>query len=43
MCGFGVGLSWGVASARINTDDILPIVETDDYFTDGIINSPEQL
>ena len=43
MCGFGVGLSWGVVSAKINTADIYPIIETDDYFKEGIINSPEDL
>lgn len=41
MCGFGVGLSWGVASATINTGDILPIIETEEFFEEGIINSPE--
>ena len=41
MCGFGVGLSWGVCSAIINTTDILPIIETDEVFEEGIINSPE--
>ncbi len=41
MCGFGVGLSWGVCSARINIRDILPIIETDEIFEEGIINSPE--
>ena len=40
MCGFGVGLSWGVTSATINIKDILPIIETDDFFEEGIINSP---
>lgn len=43
MCGFGVGLSWGVISATMGTDDILPVVETDDYFAEGVINSPESL
>lgn len=43
MSGFGVGLSWGVVSADINTDDILPVIETDDYFAEGFINSPEHL
>jgi 3-oxoacyl-[acyl-carrier-protein] synthase-3 len=43
MCGFGVGLSWGVVSAKINTSDILPIFETDDYYSEGLINSPDQL
>lgn len=41
MCGFGVGLSWGVCSAVVNTRDILPIIETDEIFEEGIINSPE--
>lgn len=43
MCGFGVGLSWGVASAQINTADIFPVIETDEYFAEGIINSPEDM
>lgn len=41
MCGFGVGLSWGVCSAKVNIKDILPIIETDEYFEEGVINSPE--
>ncbi len=40
LCCFGVGLSWGVASAVIRTDDILPIVESDAVFEEGIINEP---
>lgn len=36
MSGFGVGLSWGVMSAQINVNDILPLVHTDEYFDDGI-------
>lgn len=43
MCGFGVGLSWGVMSAVVNTKDISPVIETDDYFAEGIIHSPEDL
>ncbi len=43
MCGFGVGLSWGIASARINVADVLPVVETGDCFMEGIINSPNDL
>ena len=42
MCGFGVGLSWGVCSAKVNIKDILPIIETDEVFEEGIINSPEE-
>ena len=40
FCCFGVGLSWGVASAEISADDILPIVETDELFEEGVINAP---
>lgn len=43
MCGFGVGLSWGVLSAKLNTGDIFPIIETDEYFEEGLINSPEDM
>lgn len=43
MCGFGVGLSWGVMSAHINTADIFPIIETDEYFAEGVIHSPEDM
>ncbi|MCR5335244.1 MAG: ketoacyl-ACP synthase III [Synergistes sp.] len=35
MCGFGIGLSWGVVSAEINTSDILPVICSDDFFDDG--------
>ena len=41
MSGFGVGLSCGVMSANINKKDILPLIESDDYFEEGIINNPE--
>ena len=43
MCGFGVGLSWGVVSADISTDDIYPVLETDEIFEEGIINGPDDL
>jgi 3-oxoacyl-[acyl-carrier-protein] synthase III len=43
ICGFGVGLSWGVASVSINTSDILPIVEDSSVFEEAIINSPLEL
>lgn len=33
-CGFGVGLSWGVAAFKINTADIYSIIETNDYYKD---------
>lgn len=39
FCCFGVGLSWGVASAVIRSDDIFPVFETDEFFEEGYINS----
>ena len=41
MCGFGVGLSWGVCSVTINVNNIFPILESDAIFEEGVINSPE--
>jgi len=38
MCGFGIGLSWGVVSCVLETDDILPIIETDKIYMDGGIS-----
>lgn len=35
MSGFGIGLSWGVVSTRIKTENILPIVFTDEFYTEG--------
>lgn len=35
MCGFGIGLSWGAVSAEIEKKDILPLIQTDEYFEDG--------
>lgn len=43
MCGFGVGLSWGVCSAKVNAKDILPMIETDEVFEEGIIMKPEDM
>ena len=40
FCCFGVGLSWGAAAAEIMSDVILPVVETDEIFSEGIINEP---
>ena len=31
-CGFGVGLSWACADLTMNTDDIYPIIFSDEYF-----------
>ncbi len=35
LCGYGVGLSWGIIDAYVNSDDILPIIQTDEYYDDG--------
>lgn len=37
-CGFGIGLSWGITTFEIDTADIYPIIETDDYFKDGAVS-----
>lgn len=36
MSGFGVGLSWGIVSVNINTENIYPLVQTDEFFDDGL-------
>lgn len=43
MCGFGVGLSWGVVSADIDLTNIFPVIEDDNYFAEGIIMHPDEL
>lgn len=43
VCGFGVGLSMGVSCFEVNTNDILPIIEDDSIFEEGIIDSPDKL
>ena len=35
MSGFGIGLSWGVTNAVIDTNTVFPIIETDDYYAEG--------
>ena len=35
ICGFGIGLSWGVANIEVDTDKIYPIVQTEDYYKEG--------
>lgn len=35
--GFGIGLAWGVTSFEINSDSILPVIETDEYYQEGVI------
>lgn len=33
--GFGIGLSWGVVDVTLNSDAILPIIYSDEYYTEG--------
>lgn len=33
--GFGIGLSWGITSFALNTNDVLPMIITDEYYADG--------
>lgn len=35
--GFGIGLSWGVVDFNINTNDVIPLIFTDDYYEDGFL------
>ena len=35
MSGFGIGLSWGVTSAYIDTESVYPIIKTRDCFVEG--------
>ena len=42
MSGFGIGLSWGVTEALIDTETVYPIVRTADAWTQGRI-TPEML
>ena len=42
MSGFGIGLSWGVTSATLDTARIYPIIKTRDYYVEGRI-TPEML
>ena len=37
-CGFGVGLSWGISAFKVNTADIYPIIETNDYYKEGMVS-----
>lgn len=43
MIGFGVGISWGVTSFEINTNDIFAIEEDDQVFEEGYIDSVTNL
>jgi len=33
--GYGIGLSWGVASFSVKKNDVLPIITTDDYYKEA--------
>ena len=35
MSGFGIGLSWGVTSALIDTEEVYPIIKTSHCYTEG--------
>lgn len=37
LSGFGVGLSWGVVTLNLNADVVLPIIHTDECYTEGIV------
>lgn len=39
LIGFGVGISWGVTSFELDTNDIFPIEETEYIFEEGYIGS----
>ena len=36
ICGYGVGLSWAAGDITLDTADVLPIIETDEYYDDGL-------
>lgn len=35
VSGFGIGLSWGIMDFTMEKEDILPIIETDEYFREA--------
>ena len=35
MSGFGIGLSWGVTSAAVDTEKIFPVIRTKDFYAEG--------
>ena len=37
VCGFGAGCSWGVASFAVAPNCVFPMIESEDYFSDGIV------
>lgn len=42
MAGFGIGLSWGVINAEIDTEKVFPVIKTSDWYQEGKI-TPEML
>lgn len=42
VCGFGIGLSWGVTSIQIDTTRLYPIATTSDFYSEGKI-TPKML
>jgi 3-oxoacyl-[acyl-carrier-protein] synthase-3 len=42
MTGFGIGLSWGVTSAEIDTSRVFPVIKTRDWYAEGKI-TPQML
>jgi len=38
LSGFGIGLSWAALDVFIDFNDILPIIHTDDFFTEGSVS-----
>ena len=36
VCGYGIGLSWAVGTMVIDTNDIMPLIHSDEYFDDGL-------
>lgn len=42
-CGFGIGISLGVTTFWIDTENILPVFEDDAIYEEGLITNPNQL
>lgn len=38
VCGFGVGLSWAISDIRVNVNNVLPVITTDEYYDDGYVD-----
>lgn len=36
ICGYGVGLSWAAGIMDVNVKNIYPLIESDEYFDDGL-------